>query len=171
MSGRLPEFVEPLQLAEKRAVLEGVLEARAMGRLKEAVVGLPETVAARLEFGRDEAGRAVVAGRISATLVLECQRCLGPMELELELAPRLGVCGSEAEAARLPDQLDPLVVGDGPVSVRGLVEDELLLALPVVARHASACREIPAGDQVGSGAAAEDTRRPFGNLRDLLDGK
>jgi uncharacterized metal-binding protein YceD (DUF177 family) len=55
------------------------------------------------------------------------------------------------------------------VDLAGLVEDELLLALPVIARHApdADCR-LPADVAPAGEPRAPGMRRPFAGLKDLL---
>ena len=57
------------------------------------------------------------------------------MDLTLSLAPRLGLVGSEAEGEALGEALEPLIVGEEPMALADIVEDELILALPQVPMH------------------------------------
>jgi uncharacterized protein len=87
-----------------------------------------------LSFERNADGQRVVRGKISTQLSLICQRCLTPTYFPVEREVLLGVVENLTAADQLPIDLDPLLV-EGLVSVREIVEDELLLALPVVATH------------------------------------
>ncbi|HEU4814380.1 MAG TPA: YceD family protein, partial [Xanthomonadaceae bacterium] len=72
--------------------------------------------------------------RIEAQLPLECQRSLRRFELPVRLVQRLGLIRDEAEEAGLPEGYEPLLVpDDGMLRPAELVEDELILAVPVVA--------------------------------------
>ncbi|MDZ7754283.1 MAG: YceD family protein [Gammaproteobacteria bacterium] len=146
--------------------MEDSYAVAALARVLSAVIDSSGEFAVRLEFGRDAANHAVIGGHLVGTVTLQCQRCLEPMAVKLEIRPHLGLCSSEAEAERLPEELEPLIVGDAPLSIRKLVEDEILLALPIVARHARSCREVPAAD---SEAPTRGARQPFRDLRKLLD--
>ena len=79
--------------------------------------------------------RPVVRVEVRAKLSVQCQRCLDAMLLAVESNSTLGVVSGPDEAERLPDDLDPLLVGDGRVALRALVEDELLLAVPAAPTH------------------------------------
>lgn len=167
MSGRVPESINPFQLIESHGVIDDRYAVSSLPRVKAAVFDARGEFAVRLEFSRDAAGRAIIAGHLAGTVTLQCQRCLEAMTMDLEIRPHLGLCRSEAEAARLPEELEPLMVGDGALNVREVVEDEILLALPIVARHARRCMQMPvAGSE---SPADEETRRPFRDLRKLLD--
>lgn len=167
MSGRMKELVDPFQLVERQAVIEGVYAVSDLERVRAAVFDTGGEFKVRLAFHRDAARHGVIVGHLTGTVTLQCQRCLEAMALDLDIRPQLGLCTSEAEAERLPDELEPLIVGDAPLNIREVVEDEILLALPIVARHARACGQVAAAEP--EGPTDEDTRRPFRDLRKMLD--
>jgi uncharacterized metal-binding protein YceD (DUF177 family) len=76
------------------------------------------------------------------------------------------------ELEDVPGGYDP-VVGDAErLSVTDVVEEQLLLGMPLVPLHEDEadCGETAAADDVVEpGSAVADTQRPFANLRDLLD--
>jgi uncharacterized protein len=88
-----------------------------------------------LRFGRDEQHRPVIVGSVEANLSLICQRCLQPMDLPVRAEIGLGAVRGLEEAAALPESLDPLLVDDDSVRLRDIVEDELIMAVPAIARH------------------------------------
>lgn len=149
MSSPMPDLADPWRLAELRKAFEGRLEPAALTRLAEAVEGIEECVDYALRFGKNEAGRATVEGHVRAHLIMRCQRCMEPLAVAVDSLFRLGVVASEAEADQLPEDLDPLLVSDQPVRLLDLLEDELLLCLPLVPMH----RE---GECGGASLAAED---------------
>ncbi len=164
MSGGLPAFIEPVRLAELGRRLEGRLPVARLRRLAGVVADQNGEIEVRLEFGREPRSRSVVRGSIRGVLRLTCQRCLQPYELALDLPVHLVVVRSDAEAERLGEEEDPLLVGDAQaLSLAELVEDELLLALPQVPAHpAPGCRP-PEESEVDSGAGAS----PFAALDSL----
>ena len=168
MSGRMTEQADPFQLVERGAVIEGVYGVPALSRVRAAVYDSVGEFTVRLEFRPDAAWHAVIVGRLTGTVTLQCQRCLEAMAIDLDIRPHLGLCTSEAEVERLPDELEPLLAGDAPLNIREVVEDEILLALPIVARHARPCGQVPVTE--ADDPADEDARRPFSDLRKMLDG-
>ncbi len=135
MLARLPETLDPLRYAEAGRILEGRIAIAKMRRLATLLHEAAGEAEVALNFGVDLDGTRNVQGTIKAAVVLICQRCLAPMTLPVRVSVSLGVVGSEAEAERLSGHYDPLLVGEDPVSLTELVEDELILALPVVACH------------------------------------
>ena len=66
---------------------------------------------------------------------VECQRCLSSMSEHLSCDSSLAVVWTDEEAATLPRYLDALVETETNSNLWELVEDELILAIPVVANH------------------------------------
>jgi uncharacterized protein len=110
-------------------------------------------------------------GLVSAHLVLTCQRCLGDMDFEIAEHCALAFVEDEATAADVPATHDPVVMRQGRVALDELVEEQLLLALPLVAMHADAsvCKRRLAASLQGEAAKPhEPKQRPFAGLRDLM---
>ena len=135
MSKRVPDFVDPFRAAESGQTIAGRVEFARMGRLVEAVENRDGSAEVRLSFAIDEQGVPHVEGRVSGEVVLVCQRCLEPMTVPITIEMALGIVGSDDEAKRLPEHYEPLVTGGKPLAVAELIEDEILLALPVIPRH------------------------------------
>ena len=116
-----------------RKVFEGTIPLAAMLRLRDGLVDAEGDVGYAMEFGTDALGVAFVELRIEAGLPLECQRSLRRFVLPVALSQRLGLIRDEADEAALPPGYEALLVGDdGMLKPAELVEDELILALPVV---------------------------------------
>ena len=79
------------------------------------------------------------------------------------LATFLPQLDSEAQAVNVAEEVETFLAADGHGSLAALAAEELLLSLPLVPRHAQ-------GEQcVEASAEAEETQRPFADLRALLD--
>lgn len=157
-------------MVSARRSFAGELPIAAMPRLCEALAGEEGQVGYALDFGRDQFGTAYLDVRVQASPLLVCQRTLEPFALPLALQSRLGLIRTEREEAALPPGCEPLLVGeDGRLSPAEVIEDELLLALPLVPVNPDS--RLP--DEVTSGPAAEEasggerTDNPFAVLREL----
>lgn len=138
MVAGLPEFIDPLSLAESGRRLQGTLCVRDMPRLK-AFLHSPAgdgVVQVDLRAGIDEQGVRFLGGSIRGVLTVTCQRCLEAMELSVDSRVALGLVTSHAQTDHLPEPYEGLVLETRQIPLIGIVEDELLLALPVVAMHA-----------------------------------
>ncbi|MGB5234769.1 MAG: YceD family protein, partial [Candidatus Macondimonas sp.] len=88
-----------------------------------------------LAFFRDDQGRSRVTGAIQGSVMLTCQRCLQPVRHELAGSIELMALADESALSELPGDVEPLLTEGQPVRLADLVEDEALLALPIVALH------------------------------------
>ena len=125
-------------MVSARREFSGRLPLSALPRLREALADDGGEVAYTLSFDRDALQVPYVELGIEATLPLLCQRTLQPFGFPVSLVQRLGLLragddGEEAAEAALPPGYEALVVDeDGAVRPVDLVEDELILAVPVV---------------------------------------
>jgi len=113
-----------------------------------------------------EEGRIVADVAVTAQLQLRCQRCLEPMSWPVQSSSRVTLLESEAAAAGLPPELETALAPEGRMRLADLVEEELLLALPTVARHPDG--ECPAPREEKQEDFAEPTQRPFASLGEML---
>ena len=132
----LPRNIEPLKLVEQRVSLNGEIALKHLQRLNELADAGQGVSQVELVFGRDEEGIPVVTGKLDASVVMQCQRCLEPMAVVVDVELKLGIVSSDRAAATLPRYYDPLLVEDFELDLWDLVEEELILNLPIVASHA-----------------------------------
>ncbi len=135
MSSRLVEFVDPWRLAGGGKVISGTVRLAELPRLTEVLQSTNGEVEYQLEFYSGEKKRPKIKGFVRAGLMLTCQRCLGPVVLPVDSDLNLAVIEVPEEAELLPDECDPVWVEDGQIQLLDLIEEELLLAVPQVARH------------------------------------
>jgi uncharacterized protein len=171
MSSRLPEYVDPWRAADLGKTFSGRAAIADLPRLVEVVMSPEGEVELTLIFGRDENKRACIQGSVRATLNLECQRCLGAMDFSVEAEVNLALVESSAQAERLPESYDPLLVEEPRIRLLDIVEDELLLAIPQIPRHPlGACNTsyMAPEPQLSESGAAEKVN-PFAVLAELKD--
>ena len=138
MLDRLPEFIDPLHLADKRGALKGQIPLKSLDRLAEMLVNDTGTVNVDLFFGRE--GRlAKVEGHIETVLELECQNCLEAVKFPIDCTIKLGVVTSIDQANRLPEDYEPLLVEEEKILLKNIIEDEILLILPAFPKHQHNC--------------------------------
>jgi uncharacterized protein len=112
-------------------------------------------------------GRPVAQLQFSAQLQLRCQRCLETMPVELEGGSLVHLVESEAAAQGLPEDAETLLAPEGKLSLGNLVEEDLLLSLPIAPRHESGnCGAAQA--PVEDGNDAQQVQRPFAALEELM---
>jgi uncharacterized protein len=161
--------LDALGLARSAARVEREFEVAGFARLRERLAEPAGSATARAEFGLQ--GHWPVARlHVEADVVLTCQRCLGPMRRRLASESQLVF--ADENAAELPDGFESVGGDPRKLDLAALVEDELLLAVPLIPQHEAgeAC-ELPdaAPGKDEEGAAAAEMRRPFAGLKDLLN--
>jgi uncharacterized protein len=166
-----PPWSKPLdvdRLSEAEADIDFAVPLAELPRLRSQLSSVGGEVRGHVHFGR-KAGVAVAELTMSGTARLVCQRCLEAMELPVEATARVGLIAAEADASRVPEDLEPVLAREGRISVGELVEEELLLTLPIVPLHADAdaCVVAPAAPLV-TNERAEETQRPFERLGELF---
>lgn len=136
MSERLPKYIEPLRLARNEADFAGDIPLCDMPRLSGQLLSNEGSAEIALHFGMDEQGFAVISGQVRANVVLQCQRCLDAMTLQLNSEINVGLVRKKADEALLPAEMEAMQIeNDDPLVLSEFIEDELLLSLPIVARH------------------------------------
>lgn len=135
MEKNIPEHIDPFRYAEQDLRLDGTVKVSDMPRLC-AHLGQTDALAhAELHFGVDEQRVTFVRGRVKASLVLHCQRCMQPYNCEIMSDFALGIAKTLDEANALPAQYEPALTLEGQLALRELIEDELILNLPIIPRH------------------------------------
>lgn len=132
----------------------------------------PQDIEAELSFRFDAARFKRVEGRVKGQLSLECQVCLQSYDWQLDAPISLVIVESEDEEARVLADSDPVMVEDDRLMMHQMVEDEVLLALPLL-RRCPTCdntRRQNAAEDVD--AVSDETHRPLAALKNLsLKGK
>ena len=147
-----PVDVERLADAGERR--ENDLSLASLPRLAPDLAMTDGTVHARIGFAR-ERKQPVADIEVRARLPLRCQRCLQPMWLDVDQQSRVWLVTDLAKVDREEMGLEPILAPEGHIALRDLVEEELLLAVPLVPRHEE----------------EEVVQRPFAGLGELLKRK
>ena len=153
--------VDSLEFAREGRVLAGSVKIAALSRLAD--VAAAGTLACELRGGRDGDGRPTLNLKVGGTLELRCQRCLSPLafELDIDSALLLVAPGESWPDEELADDGPDAIEASRELAVLSLIEDEVLLALPVAPRHEDCRPPAP--------AETERPPSPFAALANLKD--
>ena len=107
--------------------------------------------------------------RVHATVPLQCQRCLTPVDVPLVVERAFRFVADEATAEALDEGCEEdLLVMSRSFDLRALIEDELILALPLVPLHEHCPVAVPmASSDPDFDAAGDDKPHPFAALAGL----
>lgn len=143
--------------------LGGSVAVAQLSRLADQLADQKGSLAFELHGMRDEEGKSFLELRVAGSLNLRCQRCLSPLAYPVAIDSRLMLVapGEEWPDEELEDDGIDAIEASRELAVLPLVEDEVLLALPVVPRH-EVCA-LPANMET------EPRPSPFAALAKLKD--
>jgi uncharacterized protein len=146
MSGQ--PVIEPARFARATGRIEGDLELAGLPRLAEALAEAAGSVRYVVAGSVNERGFSVLHVALEGTLLLRCQRCLGVLPQPVHVVRDLVLVPGADEFAPVEDEAETEdVIPEVPrLELAPLLEEELLLALPLAPRHEGGeCRsEVPA---------------------------
>lgn len=153
--------IDSFAFARDGRVLEGTLAISDLERLHDLLAELSGEVRYRLQGLKGERGQSQLRLTVSGSLPLACQRCLEAIRFDVEVDSVLELVpeGAEMSQDELEDDTRDFLPVAGSLDVAELVEDEILLTLPVAPRH----------EDCGLPGAAEAGERisPFADLAKL----
>ena len=131
----LPIYIDIRKAFDLESVFEGSCSLERLPRFADCLASLDGEVSGQLQFLTTEAGRRVILGSVTATVEVICQRCLEPLSLQLADAIQLALVESESQIDSLEARWDPWLV-DGPrITIASLLEEQLMLCMPLVNYH------------------------------------
>ncbi len=156
--------IDGLEFARAGSKLQGAWPVADFARLRDALHSKAGTLLYELQGVAQDRGRPALSLRVGGTLQLVCQRCLGALEFPLNIAVSLHLAATQDEIDAEPLQAEgpDRIVAGREMPVRDLIEDELLLAIPIAPRHGRC-----AG---GASDSVREQQLPFAGLRNMFGG-
>ncbi len=128
-----------MQLAQEGRLLRGVIPLSALERLAAFITSREGEVSFSLRFKKQRHdGRVRISGEVRTCLEMTCQYCLEPVSLSVSAAIALVVVQNQDEADLLDAGQEALIVHGEEIDQVAIIEDDLILALPMVPRHVNA---------------------------------
>jgi uncharacterized protein len=177
-----PHRLDMAVFARAEGRLQGEWPLDRMPRLLQDALPLSsESPAQSVQWSASASHKAVAGGddelrlhlQAHTALQLVCQRCLQPVTVVLDVQPSLRFVRGEAQAEALDEVSDEDVLALTPaLDLQPLVEDELILALPLVPRHAACPQPLPMSAGEGEPVGGDAHEHAFAGLASLLrDGR
>ena len=165
----LPATLDMRKMAVRGVVVQGRVAVAELPRLRSLLATDNGSIEARCRFFRDEEERSLVEIAVTATLEVPCQRCLEATSITLHTESTLCILAGETQAQGLPGNIEPLIAESGVTDLWAVIEDELLLGLPIVSYHGSgSCADLTKTYSAGDEPEVTATRtNPFEVLRSL----
>ena len=136
---KIPVTLDVRKAATHNTSYDGYVVLAKLQRLTDSLVSNEGTVKVKLTTGFDEAGLCFLKGHAETSVVAICQRCNNTMNIDLSVDfayTPVGMGFVEDEENPLPEHVDPVMVNEfGETSLFDVIEDELILAMPLIPKH------------------------------------
>ena len=170
MSATLPPQLDVWRMVTNQRRFEGTVALAQMSRLSSILADTDGECRYVLEFYRDPLKIDVLHMQLSVSLPLVCQRSLERFLHKVEIDQRFGLISDESQEASMLEGMEAVLIeGNGEVSPFQLIEDELLLAVPLVPINPNASELDPKWAQ--EEVIEEKKPNPFAALAALKDNK
>ena len=128
---------DSLKLVQDKQVLSGTLPVEGFSRLSESLHDSSGSLNYRVQGTVDRRDRPLFKLQVRGTVQLQCQRCLDGFEYNVAVASTVRLVAPEALEREYDDDPDEpdCVAASKTFDLVALIEDEVLLALPVYPRH------------------------------------
>ncbi len=157
--------IDNLDFARNGRVMRGEAQLAGFSRLRESLLSSQGVLNYTLSGKGGAKGEPLLVCSVEGKLVLQCQRCLEALEYPLHIESQLRLVQGATQFDDLDDGdegVDSIPVS-AEMNVLALIEDEILLSLPISPLHPP---ELCSG-KGGEGPASEKRNNPFGALAAL----
>jgi len=142
MTKTLQIEVDPPLCANQERNITGELAYDKLQQIQADIDASSSAIKADLTFSK--VGKFVVlTGRISANLVLQCAACLELTNFPVDIDVKLAIINDEARMSLVPDDYEPYLYEGERLLISDVVEAEVVLVLPSIARHEVCPVELP----------------------------
>jgi len=162
----LKTFIQPRKLAKKDGELRYRWQVKDFSRLDGLLYSNDGAIEIHLTGRQDNRNRCLVEAHVKADVVLECQTTFEPISYQIDTKVTYCTVIREDQITDLDEEYEPLLIEDGQVDIKEVIEDELILSLPLIANKAS--KEV--GVQMSYGEIPienESKKNPFKVLENV----
>ena len=132
-------LIDSLVFARSGASLRGELPVASLSRVLDMLADSSGNLAYRVAGQMGPRGRPCLILEVDGVLSVRCQRCLEGIAHPLKIRSLLEFIGSEEELTQeeIEDDSRDFLLAQKELDVAALIEDEVILDLPVAPRHES----------------------------------
>ena len=169
----LPVYVDARKVFVNETSVQGTIDVNRLERVAACTADQQGQIQANFSFSIDRAGRRRIRGQAQTRLMLTCQRCLEPVATDLKEDIDLVLVDDEEVARQLDKEFEPWICEDYRIILAELLDEQLLLGMPIVSIHENGTCDKQSGyqkyEQGSSQQGREQTHRnsPFAILADL----
>ena len=133
MQGKLQKVYRVSKEIAQNSLFEGSIQLSQLPRLSSLVIPHETEISLRFEFATSLFELPSIRGHIDTELQLECQRCLEPVSQIIDADFDLLIDATDDDVQAF--QQDTVYSDEGYLNVFEVIEDELILSLPLIAMH------------------------------------
>ena len=180
---RIPKDIDYVRFTETRKIIKGKLSLNFCQRLV-ASLRKPEQnsqiidqrnsqeIDLDFEFGIDQFGHRYMKGKIQIDVELTCQRCMLGMNYPIDIAIDVAFIQNTDEEDEILGLYEPFYIEDKsePIDFHAFIEDEILLALPLIAKHDDICVDLEQfNNDIDARFVEQEEKKvnPFDVLKDM----
>lgn len=172
----VPSYVDTRKVFLQQENISGSIGLERLPRFRDCLIDDEASIQLQLSFSITASSQQVITGTLQASVHVSCQRCLEPLAIELADDIRLALVKTEAAVEGLDAGWDSWICPDHKLELAELVEEQLMLCLPIASMHESgdclARVNYSAVATAGDGAATtkkEVSQNPFSVLKELKE--
>ena len=171
-NNQLPKVIKLFNFAKKERSLEGIYKISSIPRISEIARNKEDNVKVDLSFYLENNKTPCIKGIINLNIILDCQRCLEALPIELKVDFKLAFVRHEQQAEGLDSSYELYVTKEEEEELLtiDIITDEILLSIPMAPSHDFDCNLIINKDEV----VEENRENPFTILKNIKianDGK
>jgi len=160
-------FINSLDFARNGSEMSGEVSINKMVRLLDIMVNQQGSFTYAIRGRQDEQGNSLLGLKIAGRCSLRCQRCLSAMDYAIRVETRLwlreqvSLDALDNDVASAEEDFDS-ILADEQLDVLNLLEDEILLSLPIAPKHEQGACQVTDGEY-----SQKDKENPFAILAKL----
>lgn len=137
MSSHLSKSLNPFYLTVHEMCFKGQVKLSLFKRTSDLLLKNEGFLDYCLIFGVDESRNHYIESEIKTKLLMQCQRCLEPIEIKVHKRTMLGIVKNKEEIGALDKKYEPLFLDEETINIKDIIEDELLLEIPFSPLHSN----------------------------------
>jgi len=161
---QLPKTIKLFKFARKEVSLHGDYKIADMPRISEIARNIDDRIKVDLSFYLENDKTPCIKGIIKANIILDCQRCLEALPVELNVLFNLAFVRHESQAEELDTSFEIYNIGEEEdLDSIDLITDEILLSIPMAPSHDFDCSLKIDKEEV----VEEISKNPFDVLKNI----
>ena len=146
---KLPSMIDAYRVAQKKLDYSGYYSPEQVSRVAESVVNIDSDVTSELSFAIDNQHLVVITGETDVDVTLKCERCGKNFIYHVHVTYCFSPVIDDERVEVLPREYEPIAVNQfGEIDLLAMIEDEIILALPVIPVHDSERCEVSDVDMI-----------------------